>query len=406
LIFEISGTNSEYYISFLEFIPKIHTFAKKQSMIKRTLEDNILKALDGKHAIIVMGPRQVGKSTLLHTLFSDKENVLWLNGDEPDVQDLFENATSTRLRALIGTARWVVLDEAQRIPDIGMRLKLITDQIPEVKLIATGSSSFDLSRKVNESLTGRKREFQLFPISFTEMVQQDGLLQETRMLPHRMVYGYYPEVVTSSGEEKTVLRELTDSYLYRDILAMDAVGKPDKLVRLVKALALQIGSQVSYNELAQIVGLDSKTVEKYIDVLEKSYIVFRLPSFARNLRNELKFSRKVYFYDLGIRNAVLGNFISVESRSPEEVGHLWENFVICERIKNNSYSHRFAQLYFWRSQQMKEIDLIEEEDGKLRAFEIKWNPTEKVRIPKAFSEAYPEADFQVISPDSIDRFLL
>lgn len=375
-------------------------------MIKRTLEDIILKNLDGKHAIIVMGPRQVGKSTLLHTMFSGKENVLWLNGDEPDVQDLFEHATSTRLRALIGTARWVFLDEAQRIPEVGMRLKLITDQIPEVKLIATGSSSFDLSRKMNESLTGRKRELKLFPISFAEMVQQDGLLQESRMLPHRMVYGYYPEVVTSAGDEKTVLRELTDSYLYRDILALDAVGKPDKLVRLVKALALQIGSQVSYNELAQLVGLDSKTVEKYVDVLEKCFIVFRLPSYARNLRNELKFSRKVYFYDLGIRNAVIGNFAPVESRNPEEVGRLWENFVIGERIKKNSYSSHFAQLFFWRSQQMKEIDLIEEENGQLNTFEIKWNPTEKVRVPKAFSEAYPDASFQIITPDNIDRFLL
>ena len=339
-------------------------------------------------------------------LFSGKENVLWLNGNELDVQDLFEDANLTRLQTLIGTERWIVLDEAQRITDIGTRLKFITDQTPEVKLVATGSSSFGLSRNANEPLMGRKHKFRLFPISFSEMVRQDGLLQESRMLPHRMVYGYYPEVITSIGKEKTVLRKLTDSYLYRDILTMDAVGKPDKLVRLVKALALQIGSQVSYNELAQLIGLDSKTVEKYIEVLEKSHIVFRLPSFARCLRNELKFSRKVYFYDLGIRNAVLGNFAPFESRSPEEADHLWENFVISERIKNNSYSGRFAQLYFWRSQQMKEIDLIEVEDGKLNAFKVKWNPSKKVRIPKAFSEAYPEAIFSIINPENIDSFLL
>lgn len=375
-------------------------------MIRRIQEEHIKDTLRGDKAVLLMGPRQVGKSTLLKVLFEGEHDILWLNGDEPDIREMFEHISAARLKAIIGNARIVVIDEAQKIPQVGERLKLITDQIPGIKLIATGSSSFDLARKVNESLTGRKREFKLYPVSFGEMAARNGLLDEIRMIPHRLLYGYYPETVMSPGQEKSILKELTDSYLYRDILSMDAVGKPDKLVRLTKALAYQIGSQVSYNELSQRVGLDNKTIERYIDILEKSYIVFRLPSFARNLRNELKFSRKIYFFDLGVRNAAIGNFAPLEMRDPVEVGHLWENFAICERIKKMAYCGSFSQHYFWRNQQMKEIDLIEEEDGKLRAFEFKMNPKEKVRIPKPFLEAYPAAEFQTISPSNIESFLL
>ena len=260
-------------------------------MIQRTLQEKIASVLNGKKAVTIMGARQVGKSTLLKMMLSDRTDVMWFNGDEYDVKELFSDITSTRLRSIIADHRIVVIDEAQRIQDIGLKIKLITDNIPGVQVIATGSSSFELASKINEPLTGRKREYKMFPLTFGEMVNHTNLLEELRMIPHRMVYGYYPEVVESVGGERAVLKELSKSYLYRDILSFDKIMKSEKLVKLLQALAYQIGSQVSYNEIGQTVGLDSKTVERYIDILEKSYIIFRLKSYARNLRNELKASR-------------------------------------------------------------------------------------------------------------------
>ncbi|MDE7378359.1 MAG: ATP-binding protein [Paraprevotella sp.] len=374
-------------------------------MVNRTLEENIRSVLDGRKAIIIVGARQVGKSTLLNQMLHDRKDVIWMNGDDIDVQELFHKMSSTRLRSLLAGSRLLVIDEAQRIADIGLRMKLITDQIPDVQLIATGSSSFELTAKVSESLTGRKHEFRMFPITFREMVSHTSLLEELRMIPHRMVYGYYPEVVCKSGDERITLKELSESYLYKDVLALDSINKPDKLVRLLKALALQIGSQVSYNEIGSLVGLDSKTVERYIDVLEKSYIIFRLGSFSRNLRNELKASRKIYFWDLGIRNAVIGNLAQIENRL--DTGELWENFVIAERLKQNSYRNSFAQSWFWRTRQQSEIDYIEEEDGRIRAFEFKWNSRKSnVKCPESFAKVYPDATFQAITPKNVEEFLL
>ena len=374
-------------------------------MITRDIERNILPLLGKEKAIIVMGARQVGKSTLLQQMLGDRKDVVWMNGDDLDIQELFRDMSSTRIRAILGNNQFLVVDEAQRIPDIGLRLKLITDQIPQVQVIATGSSSFELASKVNESLTGRKREFKMFPLTFGEMVRHTNFLEETRMIPHRMVYGYYPEVVTNPGDERSVLKELSDSYLYKDILSLDSINKPDKLVRLLKTLALQIGSQVSYNELGQLIGLDSKTVERYVDILEKSFIIFRLNSFSRNLRNELKTSRKVYFWDLGIRNAVIGNLAQVENRA--DTGDMWENFVIAERMKQNIYKNSFAQSWFWRTRQQQEIDYLEEEDGRLQAFEFKWNERKgNVKCPDAFMNTYPHAEFKVITPKNMEEFLL
>lgn len=375
-------------------------------MIDRLLKRKIEGMIGSEKAIIIMGPRQVGKSTLLHEMFGASREVLWLNGDEPDIQELFANITSTRLKAIIGNTKFIVIDKAQRIADVGIKLKLITDQIKGVQLIATGSSSFELASKLNEPLTGRKREYKMFPLSFGEMVSHTNLLEEKRMIPHRLVFGYYPEVVTHPGDEKMILKELADSFLYKDILALDSIGKPDKLVKLLQALALQVGSQVSYNEIGQLIGLDTKTVDRYIDVLEKNYVIFRLGSFARNLRNELKASRKIYFYDNGIRNAVLANFSILESRTNEEMGTLWENFIISERLKRNAYSGSYCNYWFWRTQQQKEIDYIEEEDGQISTYEFKWNPAAKYKYPQQFVDAYPGSTFQVISRANIEDFLL
>lgn len=374
-------------------------------MINRIIEGNITPLLGGKKAIIVMGARQVGKSTLLQQMLGQRDDVVWMNGDDLDVQDLFANLTSTRMRAILGDKKLLVVDEAQRIADIGLRLKLITDQVPGVQVIATGSSSFELASKVNEPLTGRKREFKMYPLTFAEMVRHTQFLDEVRMIPHRMVYGYYPEVVSSPGDERAVLKELSDSYLYKDILSLDSINKPDKLVRLLKALALQLGSQVSYNEIGTLVGLDSKTVERYVDILEKSFIVFRLGTFSRNQRNELKSTRKIYFWDLGIRNAVIGNLAQVENRT--DVGELWENFVIAERMKQNAYAGSFAQSYFWRTRQQHEIDYLEDVDGQLQAYEFKWNDRKaNCKCPDSFRTAYPTAIYKVITPKNIEEFLM
>ena len=373
-------------------------------MVERHIQSNIQSLLGGGKAIVIMGARQVGKSTLLRQMLGERQDVIWMNGDDLDIQELFSNMTSTRIRAILGSKRILVIDEAQRISDIGLRLKLITDQVPDVQVIATGSSSFELASKVNEPLTGRKREFRMYPLTFGEMVQHTQFLDEVRMIPHRMVYGYYPEVVCNPGDERAILKELSDSYLYKDILSLDSINKPDKLVRLLKALALQIGSQVSYNEIGTLIGLDSKTVERYVDILEKSFIVFRLGTFSRNLRNELKASRKIYFWDLGIRNAIIGNLAQIENRT--DAGELWENFVIAERMKRNAYKCSFAQSYFWRTRQQHEIDYLEEEDGILYAFEFKWNLRKaNVKCPESFKTAYPEAVYKVITPENIEEFL-
>jgi len=373
-------------------------------MIKRIIGNKINDALNNNKAAIVMGARQTGKTTILHQLFDDRNGVLWLSGDDADVQLILENISSTRWRTIIGKNKMLIVDEAQYIENIGIKLKLITDQLPEIKLIATGSSSFDLANKINEPLTGRKREIMLFPLSFAEMTEHHGLLDERRLMPHRLVFGSYPEVVSNFGNEKDVLKELINSYLYKDILKWERIRKPDKIVKLLQALAFQAGSLVSYNELGQICGLDSKTVEQYIILLEQSYIIFRLSSFNRNLRNELKNSRKIYFWDNGIRNALISNFNTVELRN--DIGALWENYMISERIKKLHNSDIWVNYWFWRTQQQQEIDYIEEADGKISAFEFKWNPEVKSKKPDSFLAAYPNSSITMIHRENYEDFLL
>ena len=373
-------------------------------MIERLLFKTIENKLFVGKVIILTGARQVGKTTLLKQLLRQKEGVLWLNGDELQVQNLFANASADRLLSEFSNSKIVILDEAQRIENIGLRLKLIADSDSEVQVIATGSSAFELANKVNEPLTGRKWEYQMFPLSFGEMVEHHGKLKEMRMLPRRIIYGYYPEVVTNDGNEVEILKLLTDAYLYKDILSWESIKHPDKLQTLLRALAYQVGSQVSYNELSQMCSMDSKTVERYINLLEQCYIIFRLPSFSRNLRHELKSSRKIYFYDNGIRNALIADYRAPEVR--QDTGSLWENFVVAERMKSNEYYHRWVNRYFWRTKQQQEIDYLEESGGKLHAYEMKWNPRAKASITKTFTEAYPDSEFQVITPDNISDFLL
>ena len=373
-------------------------------MIKRVLEDKIGERVFKRKAIVLLGPRQVGKTTLLKNLGISADSVVWLNGDELDVHTLMNSINQGNVKMLMGNKNVLVIDEAQRIENIGIKLKIIIDNFPEIQVIATGSSSFDLANRINEPLTGRKWEYQLFPFSFEEMVNHHGLLEEKRLLKQRLVFGYYPEVVTHPGEEIERLKLLTSSYLYKDVLLWERIHKSDKLTRLLQALALQMGSQVSFLELAQLCGLDSKTVEKYIALLEQAFVIFRLGSFSRNLRNELKSSRKIYFVDNGVRNALISNYNPIELRA--DVGALWENFILSERYKFNSYHQHYCSNYFWRTVSRQEIDYIEEYNGKLHAYEFKWNSAKMVKAPRAFLNAYPDSSFEVITPENMHTFAM
>jgi len=379
-------------------------FLRKKMMIPRTIENSITKELFCGKAIVILGARQVGKSSLLKKMFNNNEDVIWIDGELIETQLLFENLTVSSAKTIIGEAKIVIIDEAQSILNIGLKLKLFTDHFKDIQIIATGSSSFDLSNKINEPLTGRKWEYMLFPLSFNEMANHQNRFEEHKQLHRRMVFGYYPEVVCRESKAIDILKQLTTSYLYKDVLQWEKVKKSEKIIKLLQAIAFQICSQVSYSELGQICGLDNKTVEKYIMLLEQSYVIFRLPSFSRNLRNELKFSKKIYFYDNGIRNTLISNFNSVELRP--DVGALWENFLMAERMKRNNYANYYAQIYFWRTQEQKEIDLIEEYNGNLYAFEFKWNTKKTTKTPTHFSKAYPDAQFQCITPENYLEFIL
>lgn len=374
--------------------------------IKRIIEARINEHLFNDKAIIVIGARQVGKSTLLKTIAEQQsEKYLHLNCDDPEVRSILTNPNLEQLRLLVGNNRLMLIDEAQRVENIGITLKLITDNLPQVQLLVSGSSSFELQQRLNEPLTGRKYEFRLYPLSVQELYDAFGLLALRQNLETRMLYGSYPDIATHPGEARELLTELTNSYLFKDVLAIDNLRRPELLDKLLVALSLQIGSEVSYNELAKTVGSDSKTVERYIGLLEQSFVVFRLGAFARNLRNELKKSRKIYFYDLGVRNAVISNFAPLNLRN--DVGAMWENYFIAERLKRNDYARYGAKSYFWRTTSQQEIDYIEERDGMLTAYEFKWNPAKAgMSLPGAFTKEYSPARTAVITPDNYISYLI
>lgn len=331
--------------------------------------------------------------------------VLYLNCDEPLTVSMLANRNLKQLQMMIGTAKIVIIDEAQKVDNIGLTLKIIVDNFPEVQVIATGSSAFELRNRLNEPLTGRKYEYQLFPISTNEIYKTTGYVDVNRQLEYRLIYGSYPDILTHETEAHELLNSLTDSYLYKDILVTDNLRKPDLLDKLVRALAFQVGSEVSYSELSQMIGSDPKTVERYIELLEKSFIIFRLNGLSRNLRNELKKAKKIYFYDNGVRNAVIQQFAPLDMRS--DVGALWENFFIAERIKFNHYRQYHCNIYFWRTKSQQEIDYIEERNGTYDVFEMKWNPKNaKVAIPASFLKAYPVADTAIITPENYLNYLI
>ncbi len=370
-------------------------------LIRRDIEAAIELSLSKGKIIIIYGPRQTGKTTLVKMVLEKyPEGSLYLNCDEIDIREKLTAKTSTELKAYFSGNKLVIIDEAQRVENIGLTLKLIADNIPDLRVIATGSSSFELSDKIKEPLTGRKIEFHLYPFSIHEMLQLNDQFEMPRLLERRMIYGMYPEVVIK--EDPDVLGQLADSYLYKDILIYQNIKKHDVLLHLLQALALQIGNEVSYNELATEVGIDKKTVENYLNILEQAFIIFKLMPFSRNLRNELKKMRKIYFYDTGVRNALINNFNPISIRN--DAGALFENFMISERIKRNSNAGIRKNIYFWRTHQQKEIDFIEEGMGKMEAFEFKLKPRQ-YGPPKEFVEAYPDSSVSLISGENFMEFL-
>ncbi len=360
-------------------------------MFPRTLENKIKEKINKGKAIVLVGARQVGKTTLLQTILKDI-GYLFLDADDPTTRNILSRPNTEQIRTIIGGNKFIFLDEAQRIPEIGLTLKIITDQFKDVQLLVSGSSSFDLGNALNEPLTGRKWEYELFPISWEEYENEIGYINSEQQLENRLLYGFYPEVINNQGQERETLKNLVNSYLYRDILAFSGIKKPEVLEKLLQALAFQVGSEVNYNELAQSIGINKITVQNYIEILEQGYIVFRLNSFSRNLRNEIKQNRKIYFYDNGIRNMIIGNFNPLDLRSDK--GSLWENFLVSERRKQNQYKDTFSKMYFWRTKQQQEVDFVEEKDGNIRGYEFKWN-SKKLKLPLTFTEAYHTEGFTV-----------
>ena len=375
-------------------------------MYTRDLQSIIQERCFQGKAIILLGARQVGKTTLLKKIIQEQQvDALYLNCDEPQTVAALTNCNLKELQMVIGANKFVVIDEAQKVDNIGLTLKLIVDNMPDVQVIATGSSAFELRNCLNEPLTGRKYEYHMFPISSKEIYQSSGYIDLKGLLDTRLIYGSYPDILNHASDARELLRMLTDSYLYKDILATDNLRKPDVLDKLLRALAFQVGSEVSYNELAQAVGTDSKTVERYIELLEKCYIIFRLHGLSRNLRNELKKAKKIYFYDNGVRNAVIQQFAPLELRN--DAGALWENFFISERIKRNHYQQNYCNIYFWRTKSQLEIDYIEEQNGQMTAFEMKWNPKKSnTSIPETFLNAYDVKETVVITPENYLEYLL
>jgi predicted AAA+ superfamily ATPase len=351
-----------------------------------------------------LGPRQVGKTTLISQIAASLNgDYLYINGDDPAVRLAWTNPTLAFINNYIGNYKVVVFDEAQRLENIGLSAKMIIDAKKDVQLFISGSSALEIASKINEPLTGRKWEYRLYPLSWNELKEHYSFAKIQPRLEEFLITGMYPDVITNPLNAKETLTNLAGSYLYKDILESGGIRRPDALLKLLQALAWQVGNEVSYNELSQIAGIDKATVISYIDLLEKAFVIFRLNPFARNLRNEISTSRKIYFYDNGVRNTIINNFAPITQRN--DIGALWENFIISERKKNLAYSGFYGNTYFWRNTARAEIDYIEEQDGKITVFEIKWNPKVKVKFPSAFLEKYNPEITRIINSDNYWEFL-
>lgn len=373
-------------------------------MIARVLEEEIQKRFFSGKAIVITGPRQAGKTTLIENLIkSANQETIYFNGDDPVLSRMLNRPNTEQIRNLIGKNKIIFIDEAQKIPEIGITAKIIVDQFKEVQLILSGSSSFDLMEKTQEPLTGRKWSFNLWPVNWQEWQEYSGYVKAEQDLENRLVYGFYPDVLIHPEDQQIILKELVSSYLYKDVLNYARIKKPQVLQNLVHALALQVGSEVSFPEIASLIGIDQKTVRNYIDVLEKAFILFSLHAYSTNQRDEIKTNRKIYFYDNGVRNVVAGLLQPLALRT--DIGILWENFLISERIKFLSYHGMMAGQYFWRTKQQQEIDYVEIINGQVFGYEFKWNQKRTARFPSTFTSKYQSVN-SVINRENFRNFLL
>ena len=374
-----------------------------EKIIKRTIQAEVEKKLFKGKLIVIYGARQVGKTTLVKTIQNKTQESIYLNCDEPDIRAALTNTTSTAIKSLIGSARLVIIDEAQRVRNIGLTLKLMVDTFNDTQIIATGSSSFDLSNEIAEPLTGRKYEFHLYSFSFEELSQIYQPTELHRIVEQRMIYGMYPEITLKEQEANELLKSLTQSYVYKDVLEYQRIKNPDILQKLLEALALQVGQEVSYNELANLINIDKKTISSYIQLLEQAFIIFRLRPYSRNSRKELTKLRKIYFYDTGIRNALINNLNPLRLRADK--GALWENFLIAERMKANHNHNISPNTYFWRTHHQQEIDYLEEINNNLSGYEFKWQKN-KLHIPRAFSKIYPDTEVKLVNRQNFVEFII
>lgn len=379
-------------------------------LIKRDIDAFFEKRMFAGKALVVYGPRQAGKTTAvenylrLHGLDSE---VVFFNGDETADRETLADASAERISILVGKKKILFIDEAHKIPEIGLVMKRAFDRCKGLQIVATGSSSVELAEKIEEPMTGRKFEYALMPLSFAELAANATPADEMRAIERRLVFGCYPDIVVNPGDEVERLRELGKGYLYKDVFKYGELRKPEVLDRLVRALAFQVGQEVSYSELARTVGADDKTVADLIGVLEKAYVVRKVPSYARNLRNELKKAKKVYFVDCGIRNCIIGDWRTIGERGADEAGRLWENYLFSERFKWRLLHERDTREFFWRTSQQQEVDMIEAGSFGLRAFEFKWNSRRAgVSLPKTFVSAYPEAACRTVVPGNVMEFLM
>jgi hypothetical protein len=374
-------------------------------LIERKQLINLKRLLLPNKVVVIYGPRRVGKTTLLNLFLQGiKEPYLLLNGEDMEIRKKFDTQSIEKLKNLIGGHKILAIDEAQKIPNIGINLKLIVDHIKDIRVIATGSSSFDLANRIGEPLVGRKFNLLLYPLAQMELTQNENLAETASRLEERLIYGVYPEITVTEDNLLKIekIREIINSSLYKDILEMDGIKRSDKIYQLLQLLAYQIGKEVSTSELGRQLDMSRITVNRYLDLLEKNFVVKRLMGFSRNLRKEVTKNSRYYFLDNGIRNGLIGNFNILSSR--EDLGMLWENYIVMERIKKQEYKRILANNYFWRTYDQKEIDWIEEREGKLFGYEIKFKP-KKIHAPKPWLETYKNASYELVNNENYLDFI-
>jgi uncharacterized protein len=371
-------------------------------LIKRSLEAQIIKYLLPNKVLVLLGARRIGKTCMVKEIIAQLQNetVLQLNGEDMATAEILKQRTVENYKRLLSKYSVLVIDEAQKIADIGAILKLMVDEIVGIKILVTGSSVFDLNNKLGEPLTGRKNTFHLYPLAQMEYQSLENLVQTKSNLEERLIYGCYPELLqySNQADKANYLKQLVNDYLLKDILAFEGVRNASKMLDLLRLIAFQIGKEVSLDELGRQLGMSKNTVEKYLDLLSKVFVLYKVQGFSRNLRSEIVKSSKWYFYDNGIRNMLTANFAPLSMRN--DVGELWENYCLAERLKFQEYTGLTSNNFFWRTYQQQEIDWIEERGGELFAFEIKWNADKKVKVPTAWKMAYPSANFEIIHPNN------